>query len=109
MKKNDYIRFCSIKFRAGAFMRRFYWRRARKERKMRDIDVEEAVMADWEKEEIERALNSLTKEERYLVYKVIGKKYPLTSVAIDLNMTRGKAMRALKRAKNKLKKEMKCV
>ena len=76
---------------------------------MRDIDVEEAVMADWEKEEIEKALNSLTEVEKYLVYKVIGEKYPLTSVAIDLNMTRGKAMRALKRAKNKLRKEMKCV
>ena len=76
---------------------------------MRDIDLEEAVMADWKEEEIERALNSLTEVEKYLVYKVVGKKYPLTSVAIDLNMSRGKAMRALKRAKNKLKKEMKCV
>ena len=73
---------------------------------MREIDVEEAVMADWEKEEIEKALNSLTKEERYLVCKVIGEKYPLTSVAIDLNLTRGKAMRVLKRAKNKLRKEI---
>ena len=73
---------------------------------MRDIDVEEAVMTDWEKEEIEKALNSLTEVEKYLVYKVIGKNYPLTSVAIDLNMTRGKAMRALKKAKNKLRKEI---
>ena len=54
---------------------------------MRDteIDIEEAVMADWEKEEIEKALKSLTEVEKYLVYKVIGKNYPLTSVAIDLN------------------------
>ena len=70
------------------------------------IDIEEAVMADWEKEEIEKALNSLTEVEKYLVYKVIGEKYPLTSVAIDINMTRGKAMRALKGAKNKLRKEI---
>jgi len=76
---------------------------------MRDIDVEEAVMADWKKEEIEKALNSLTKEERYLVCKVIGEKYPLTSVAIDLNLTRGKAMRALKKAKNKIRKEIICI
>ena len=75
---------------------------------MRDmeIDIEETIMADWEKEEIEKALNSLTEVEKYLVYKVIGKNYPLTSVAIDLNMSRGKAMRALKRAKNKLRKEI---
>ena len=75
---------------------------------MRDmeIDIEETIIADWEKEEIEKALNSLTEVEKYLVYKVIGKKYPLTSVAIDLNMTRGKAMRVLKKAKNKLRKEI---
>ena len=75
---------------------------------MRDmeIDIEETIIADWEKEEIEKALNSLTEVEKYLVYKVIGEKYPLTSVAIDLNMTRGKAMRALKRAKNKIRKEI---
>ena len=70
------------------------------------IDIEEAVMADWEKEEIEKALNSLTEVEKYLVYKVIGKNYPLTSVAIDLNTSRGKAMRALERAKNKIRKEI---
>ena len=73
---------------------------------MRDIDIEEAVMADWKEEEIERALNSLTEVEKYLVYKVIGKNYPLTSVAIDLNLTRGKAMRVLKKAKNKIRKEI---
>ena len=76
---------------------------------MREIDVEEAVMADWASEDIKKAVNSLTEVEKYLVYKVIGEKYPLTSVAIDLNLTRGKAMRALKKAKNKLRKEMKCV
>ena len=76
---------------------------------MRDMDVEEAVMADWEKEEIEKALSSLTEVEKYLVYKVVGEKYPLTTVAIDLNLTRGKAMRALKKAKNKIRKEIICI